>query len=170
MGIALGALLVAAALVHSAWLVRLPVEGQIVDPALPLLIAIAFRWPQWGPLAGLGAGLLQDLLFGGSLGLFALAKLLVGQGAAVLGRTVLVDQPLLPWITTAAATVVQQIVLGIVLVITDLLPVSVGDFGRPLLAGIGLNLLAVWPAFALVRALVALSERRRIRGEGAHGL
>ncbi len=144
MRISLAALLIAAELVHSAWLVRLPVEGQIGDPALPLLIPIAFRWPQWGPFAG--------------------------RGAAVLGRTVLVDQPLLPWITTAAATVVQQIVLGIVLVITDLLPVSVGDFGRPLLAGICLNLLAVWPAFALVRALVALSQRRRIRGEGAHGL
>src|SRR3970282_780122 len=127
-------LLLLTELVHSVWLVRVPVWGQIADPAIPLIIAISFRRPDWGPVVGLGVGLLQDLLFGGSLGLFALSKLIVGHGAGVLGRTVLVDQPLLPWIVTALATVLQQVILVIVLAVTDLL--------------------AVVPAFAVTRLLL----------------
>jgi hypothetical protein len=170
MGIALAILLIATELVHSAWLVRIPLGGQVADPVLPLIIAIAFRRPEWGPLAGLGAGLLQDLLFGGSLGLFAFPKLLVGQGAAVLGRILLIDQPLLPWVVTAAATVVHQIVLAIVLLVTDLLPVTAADFGRLLLLQEAANLLAVWPAFALVRAAAYLGRRPRRWLEGLHGV
>lgn len=167
MPIGLAILIILTELVHSAWLVRLPLFGQVIDPTLPLIIAVGFYRPTWGPLAGLGAGLLQDLLFGGSLGLFALAKFLVGQGAGALGRTVLVEQPALPWIVTAGATVLHQIILALVLLVTGLLPVAAGDFGRPLLAQILANLLAVWPAFAATRALF---RRRAGRREGLHGV
>src|SRR3972149_1425540 len=131
MAFVVAGLLLLTELVHSVWLVRVPVWGQIPDPAIPLIIAISFRRPDSGPGGELGVGLLQDLLFGGTLGLFALSKLIVGHGAGVLGRTVLVDQPLLPWIVTALATVLQQVILVIVLAVTDLLPVSVGARGAP---------------------------------------
>jgi hypothetical protein len=167
MVVLVAALLVATELVHSTWLVRLPLWGQVADPAIPLIIAIAFRRPDWGPAVGLAAGLLQDLLFGGSLGLFALAKLVVGQGAAVLGRTVLVDQPLLPWGTTAAATVAHQAALGLVLALTGLLPVALADFGRPLVAQVGVNLVAAWPAFALADLVLRAPRAPRPR-EGPH--
>ncbi len=163
MGFAVAGLLVLAELIHSVWLVRIPVWGQVADPAIPLIIAISFRRPNWGPVVGLGVGLLADLLFGGSLGLFALAKLLVGYGAGVLGRTILVDQPLLPWIVTALATVLQQLILGIVLAVTELLPVSFGTFGRPLLAQVALNLLVVWPAFAATGLLLRPPRAGRSR-------
>ena len=163
MAFVVAGLLLLTELVHSVWLVRVPVWGQIADPAIPLIIAISFRRPDWGPVVGLGVGLLQDLLFGGSLGLFALSKLIVGHGAGVLGRTVLVDQPLLPWIVTALATGLQQVILVIVLAVTDLLPVSFGAFGRPLLAQVGLNLLVVWPAFAALRLLLRAPRAARLR-------
>ncbi len=153
MAVAVVGLLLLSELVHSVWLVRLPLWGEVADPAIPLIIAVALRRPGWGPVVGLGAGLLQDLLFGGSVGLLALAKLVVGQVAGVLGRTVLVDQPLLPWAITALATVLQQGVLAVVLAVTGLLPVAPAVFGRPLLGQLALNLLAVWPAFAVVRWL-----------------
>src|SRR3989304_1131650 len=72
--------------VHSGWLVRVPVWGQIPDPAIPLIIAISFRRPDWGPVVGLGVGLLQDLLFGGGPRLFALAQLLLGPGPGGVAR------------------------------------------------------------------------------------
>lgn len=146
-------LLLLSELVHSVWLVRLPLWGQVADPAIPLIVAVALRRPGWGPVVGLGAGLLQDLLFGGSVGLLALAKLVVGQVAGVLGRTVLVDQPLLPWAITVLATVLHQGVLAAVLAVTGLLPVTPAVFGRPLAAQVALNLVAVSPAFAAVRWL-----------------
>lgn len=154
MGALLVALVLVAALVHSVWLVRVPVAGQVMDPFVPLVLAIAFRRPAWGATVGLGVGLLQDLLFGGSLGLYALVKLLLGQGAAVLGRTMLVDQPALPWVMTAVGTVLHQVVLLLVVTVTGALPARLGDLGAPLLAQVGLNLLAVWPTFALVRLLL----------------
>jgi len=153
-GAVLVALVLFTGLVHSVWLVRFPVAGQVIDPSLALVLAIAFRRPAWGPTVGLGTGLLQDLLFGGSLGLYALVKLLIGQGAAVLGRTMLVDQPALPWVMTAAATVIHQLVLVLVVAVTGLLPVGLEDLGAPLAAQVGLNLVAVWPTFALVGLLL----------------
>lgn len=168
MAIGLILLIVLAELVHSAWLVRLPIFGQVIDPSVPLIVAVAFARPSWAPLAGLGAGLLQDLLFGGSLGLFALCKFLVGQGAGALGR-VLVEQRALPWLVTAGATVAHQIVLALVLLVTGLLPVAAADFGRPLLAQVLANLIAVLPIFAAARAL--FRPRRAPRGrEGLHGI
>jgi len=153
MGVVVVGLILLSELVHSVWLVRFPLWGQVADPAIPLIVAVALRRPGWGPVVGLGAGLLQDLLFGGSVGLLALAKLVVGHVAGVAGRTVLVDQPLLPWATTALATVLQQGVLAAVLAVTGLLPVSSAAFGWPLLGQVVLNMLAVWPAFAAVRWL-----------------
>src|SRR3972149_2794147 len=138
MAFVVAGLLLLTELVHSVWLVRVPVWGQIADPAIPLIIAISFRRPDWGPVVGLGVG--------------------------VLGGTVLVDQPLLPWIVTALATGLQQVILVIVLAVTDLLPVSFGAFGRPLLAQVGLNLLAVWPAFAVTRLLLRAPRAARPRG------
>ncbi len=167
MPIGLALLIILTELVHSAWLVRLPIFGQVIDPAVPLIIAVAFARPSWAPLVGLGAGLLQDLLFGGSLGLFALSKFLVGQGAGALGR-VLVEQRALPWLVTAGATLAHQVILSLVLLVTGLLPVAAADFGRPLLAQVLANLIVVWPAFAAARAL--FRPRRRAHREGLHGI
>jgi rod shape-determining protein MreD len=168
MAIGLTLLIILTELIHSAWLVRLPIFGQVIDPSLPLIIAVGFARPSWAPLAGLGAGLLQDLLFGGSLGLFALSKFLVGQGAGALGR-VLVEQRTLPWLVTAGATVAHQVILAVVLIVTGLLPVTAADFGRPLLAQVLANLIAVLPVFTGARAL--FRARRALRGrEGLHGI
>ncbi len=168
MAIGLTLLIILAELIHSAWLVRLPIAGQVIDPGLVLIVAVGFARPSWAPLAGLGAGLLQDLLFGGSLGLFALCKFLLGQGTAALGR-VLVEQRGLHWLVTAGATVAHQVILAVVLLVTGLLPVAAADFGRPLLAQVLANLIAVIPVFVAVRAL--FGSRRAMRGrEGLHGI
>src|SRR3972149_2580171 len=45
MAFVVAGLLLLTELVHSVWLVRVPVWGQIPDPAIPLIIAISFRRP-----------------------------------------------------------------------------------------------------------------------------
>ncbi len=105
-GVALyaGALWLAVAL-GGAWAWRVSWLGGTFDPVLVVvLVAGLHHGPEAGAWAGLVGGLLQDLAGGGPLGLSAMAKLLLGFGAGILARNVLVDSSLAPWVFAVAAT------------------------------------------------------------------
>lgn len=68
-----------------------------VAPDLPLIVVVLLalrRGPEFGALAGFGAGLLQDVTGGGLVGAQALTKALLGFGLGTLGARLAVTQPL----------------------------------------------------------------------------
>jgi rod shape-determining protein MreD len=69
-----------------------PAPGRLFDPFLLVVVACALvGGEQHGMLAGVAAGWVQDVLFGGRvLGLSALSKLVVGYVVGVAGRRFLI--------------------------------------------------------------------------------
>jgi rod shape-determining protein MreD len=90
-----GLALVGAALVQTAlgYLVARP--GRFLDPFLLVVVYVALVGGEVrGMLAGVGAGWVQDALFGGRvLGFSALSKLAVGYAAGVAGGRFLIATP-----------------------------------------------------------------------------
>ncbi len=114
-------LVVGAALVQAAWFARVPIWGAVLDPLLPLTVAMGIlRDAESGALAGLGAGLLQDLLGGAALGVNGLGKLVVGFVSGLFERSIYAEDPFLPAVATFLATLLGQTLLIGVLVATGL--------------------------------------------------
>ncbi len=112
-----------AALVRSAWLARIPVWGASIDPVLPLVVAIGvFRGAEGGALGGVVAGWVQDLLSGAAMGVHVLSKLVVGFVAGMFEQSIYAEDPFLPAVATFLATILGELVLIVVLVITGLAP------------------------------------------------
>ncbi len=68
-----------------------------VAPDIPLIVVVMLalrRGPEFGCLAGLAAGLLQDAAGGGLLGVQALTKALIGFAMGAAGSRLRVTQPL----------------------------------------------------------------------------
>jgi rod shape-determining protein MreD len=68
-----------------------------VAPDIPLIVVVLLalrRGPEFGALAGFGAGLLQDVTGGGLVGAQALTKALLGFVLGTLGGRLAVTQPL----------------------------------------------------------------------------
>lgn len=104
-----GGLLAAAGALHTTWLARLAPGGAVPDPLLLLVVAAGvYRGAEAGAAVGLCAGLLADLLGGLSLGMFALAKLVVGFGAGMMGTSLYVEAALVPVAVGFAGTWAQQ--------------------------------------------------------------
>lgn len=107
-----GGLLVAAALVQAAWLGRVEISGAILDPLLPIAVAVGvLRGAEYGAAVGLAAGLLQDLLGGGPLGVNGLTKLVVGFASGLFERSIYIENPLLPAVATFAGTLLSELLL-----------------------------------------------------------
>ncbi len=116
---------VVAGLVQSAWLARIPVWGAVIDPLLPLVVAIGiFRGAEEGAVVGVAAGLLQDLLSGAAIGVHGLSKLVVGFVAGLFEQSIYAEDPFLPAVATCVATLLGELVLLGVLVVTALAPLS----------------------------------------------
>ncbi|NLY38835.1 MAG: rod shape-determining protein MreD, partial [Firmicutes bacterium] len=60
---------------------------------------------------GLGFGFLQDVIFGSALGFFAMAKMLLGYGAGLLGRELYQDQLAAPALLVFADTLTHELIL-----------------------------------------------------------
>ncbi len=116
-----GVLLVAA-LVQAAWLARVQVSGAALDPLLPFVVGMGIlRGAESGAVAGVAAGLLQDLLSGGGpLGVHGLSKLVVGFASGLFERSIYIENPLLPAIATFAGTLLGEVLLVIVSLIVGL--------------------------------------------------
>lgn len=113
-GVVAGAVFVA--LVLDVFIPRLlPRGAEYLE--LPFLVTLYFglsrRNPVSGLLLGMVIGLLQDGLTGRVIGLFGLAKTVVGFGASSVGGRIDVDHPLARLVLTIAFYVLHQGVLEV---------------------------------------------------------
>jgi len=116
-----GGLLIAAGLVQEAWLARVEISGAILDPLLPIAVAVGIlRGAESGAVVGLAGGLLQDLLSGGPLGVNGFTKLVVGFASGLFERSIYIENPLLPAVATFAGTLLSEILLFVIGQVTGL--------------------------------------------------
>ena len=128
-----GGLLVAAGLVQGAWLARVEISGAILDPLLPIAVAVGIlRGAESGAAVGLAGGLLQDLLSGGPLGVNGLTKLVVGFASGLFERSIYIENPLLPAVATFAGTLLSEFLLLAVGQVTGLSGSAVASAPRVL--------------------------------------
>jgi len=139
-----------AALLLQAFLPRASSQFLILD--LPLLVTIFLsvsrRKPVSGILAGSVIGLLQDSLTGLHIGVYGIAKTVVGYGASSLGMRIDVENPLARVLTVSGFYVVHYLVYFVVA--RQLVGQSVEwDWGRLVLAAVA-NALVALPLFSLL--------------------
>ena len=131
-----------------------------VDLVLVVVLYVALTsGPVTGLLSGTAAGLAQDALSSGVIGIGGLAKTLVGFLAGIVGTQFIVAQPFQRFVVFFAGTVVHAIVFMGLYVLLDL-----RQFGAPYgaVAGQALgNAVVGVLAFQLVGLLPGVLERRR---------
>lgn len=89
-------------------------EKALPDLFLVLVICLGFiLGERRGAMIGLFAGLLQDIIFGSALGFFALAKMLLGYGAGLLGRELYQDQLMAPVLLVFVGALTHEFFLHI---------------------------------------------------------
>lgn len=154
-------LAVAAALALQTTLTRFLVRDTFaVDLVLVAVIYVALtEGPVTGMFAGTFAGLVQDSMISGVIGIGGLAKTIVGFLAGVIGTQFIVTNSLPRFVVFMAATVVHAIVFMGLYVLLD-----IRHFGTPYaqVAGqaIGNAFIGVI-AFQVVELLPGAVERRR---------
>ena len=154
-------LAIALALVLQTTLTRFIVRGTVaVDLVLVVVVYVALSSGSvTGLLAGTFAGLIQDSLSTGVIGIGGLAKTLVGFLSGIIGTQFIVARPLPRFVVFFAATVLHQAVtigLGVLL--------GLRSFGNPYAAVAGRalgNAVVGVTAFQLVELLPGAVERRR---------
>lgn len=154
-------LAIALALVLQTTLTRFIVRGTVaVDLVLVVVVYVALSSGSvTGLLAGTVAGLLQDSLSTGVIGIGGLAKTVIGFLTGVVGTQFIVARPLPRFVVFFAATVLHQAItigLGVVL--------GLRPFGTPYAAVAGQafgNAVVGVAAFQLVELMPGAVERRR---------
>jgi len=131
-----------------------------VDFVLVVVVYVALTYgPVTGLLTGTFAGLVQDALASGVIGIGGLAKTIVGFLAGVIGTQFIVAQPLPRFVVFFGATILHAVVFyGLYLVL------NLRQFGSAYaaIAGQALsNALVGVVAFQLVELLPGAVERRR---------
>lgn len=133
-----------------------------VDLALVVVVYVALSWgPVTGLLTGALAGLVQDALASGVIGIGGLAKTVVGFLAGIVGTQFIVAQPLPRFVVFFSATVVHAVIFMGLYVLLDL-----RHFGTPYAAVLGqatANAVVGVVAFQLVELLPGAVERRRMQ-------
>jgi rod shape-determining protein MreD len=80
---------------HATVAPAMRIAGVTPDLAMIVIVLLALRrGPQFGCVAGLAAGLLQDAATGGLIGVQGLTKALIGFGIGAAGGRLSVQQPL----------------------------------------------------------------------------
>lgn len=149
------------ALALQTTLARFVVRGTAaVDLVLVVVVYVALTsGPVTGLLAGTCAGLAQDALSSGIIGIGGLAKTVVGFVAGVTGTQFIIVQPVARFFVFFSATVLHATVFIGLYVLLDL-----RSFGSPhaavLSQAIGNALVGVL-AFQLIKLLPGVLERRR---------
>jgi rod shape-determining protein MreD len=154
-------LAVTAALTLQTTLARFLEHGAVaVDLVLVVVVYVALTsGPVTGLLTGTFAGLMQDALSSGVVGIGGLAKTLVGFLAGIIGTQFIVSQPLPRFVVFFGATLLHAVVFIGLYVLLDL-----RHFGSPYLAVAGQaagNAAVGVIAFQLVELLPGAVERRR---------
>ncbi|HZR23434.1 MAG TPA: rod shape-determining protein MreD [Vicinamibacterales bacterium] len=155
------AVAIAAALALQTTLGRFVLRGTVaVDLVLVAVVYVALTsGPVTGLLTGTVAGLIQDALSSGVIGIGGLAKTVVGFLAGIIGTQFIVAQPLPRFVVFLSATVLHAVIFMGLYALLDL-----RHFGTPYAAvsgqAIGNAIIGV-VAFQLVELLPGAVERRR---------
>ena len=159
---------IAAALALQTTLASLVIRGTAaLDLVLIVVVYIALMFgPVTGLLVGSAAGLVQDALSSGIIGIGGLAKTVVGFVAGVLGTQFIVTAPLSRFVVFVLATILHAaIFMGLYTLL------EVRQFESPWAAvlsqSIGNAFLGVVGA-QIVELLPGLRERRRARRMSRH--
>lgn len=152
---------VAIALALQTTLSRFVVRSTVaVDLVLVVVVYVALTsGPATGLLTGTFAGLVQDALSTGIIGIGGLAKTIVGFLAGIIGSQFIVAQPLPRFVVFFGATVLHAVVFMGLYVLLDL-----RTFGTPYAAVAGqatANAVVGVVAFQLVELLPGAMERRK---------
>ena len=142
---------------------RFMIQGTVaVDLVLVVVVYVALTsGPVTGLLSGTAAGLVQDALSSGVVGIGGLAKTIVGFLAGIVGSQFIVTQPLPRFVVFFGATLLERIVFIGLYLLLDLRP-----FGTSYTAVAGQavgNALVGIVAFQLVELIPGAMERRRAR-------
>jgi rod shape-determining protein MreD len=156
-------LAVAVALALQTTLTRFLVRGTMaVDLVFVVVVYVALTsGPVTGMLTGTFAGLVQDALSTGVIGIGGLSKTVVGFLVGVVGTQFIVAQPLPRFVVFMGATILHAIIFMGLYVLLDL-----RHFDAPYasVAGQALgNAVAGVVAFQLVELLPGAVERRRLQ-------
>jgi rod shape-determining protein MreD len=152
------------ALALQTTLARFLVHGSIgVDL---VLVAVVYLGLTTGPVAGMFsgtfAGLAQDALASGVVGIGGLAKTVVGYVTGIIGTTFIMTQTVPRFLTFFGATVVQSVVtLGLNALLDRGVPAI--PYAAVVAQAIGNALLGV-VLFQLTEAVPVVLERRRAMG------
>jgi rod shape-determining protein MreD len=154
-------LAIAVALVLQTTLARVVIRGTVaLDLVLVVVVYVALTsGPVTGLLSGTVAGLVQDALSTGIIGIGGLAKTIVGFLTGIVGTQFIVVQPLPRFVVFFGATFVHAVVFIGLYELLDL-----RQFGTPYAAVTGqavANALVGVVAFQLVELLPGAVERRR---------
>ena len=140
------------------------IRGNVpVDLVLVVVVYVALSsGPFTGMLVGTFAGLAQDALSGGIIGIGGLADTIVGFVAGVVGTQFIVTQPLTRMVVFFGATLLRAILfMGLYALL------GLRHFPSPYAAvaiqGVGNAVVGV-VAFEIVEVLPGALERRRLRG------
>lgn len=154
---------VALALALQTTLARFLVSGTAaIDLVLVVVVYVALTTgPGTGMLAGSVAGLIQDALSSGVIGIGGLAKSIVGFLAGVIGQQFIVTAALPRFVMFLAATALHSAVfMGLYVVL------GLRSFPSPYAAvmsqAVG-NAVIGMVAFTIIEALPGMVERRRVR-------
>jgi rod shape-determining protein MreD len=153
-------LAIAGSLVLQTTLARFFRGTVAVDLVLIVVVYVALTsGPVTGMLAGTVAGLMQDFLSGGVIGIGGLAKTIVGFLTGIIGTQFIVAQPLPRFVVFFSATALHAVVFMGLYVLLD-----VRHFGTPyaaVAAQAAGNAVVGVIAFQLVELLPGAVERRR---------
>jgi rod shape-determining protein MreD len=154
---------IALALALQTSLARFLVGGTAaLDLVLVVVVYVALTsGPVTGMLAGSAAGIVQDALSSGTVGIGGLANAIVGFGAGVIGQQFIVTAPFPRFVMFIVATLVHSALFMGMYVLLGL-----KEFPSPWAAmlsqAIG-NAVVGIVAFAIVESLPGAMERRRFR-------
>ena len=140
---------------------RFMIRGAVaVDLVLVVVVYVALTsGPVTGLLSGTAAGLVQDALSSGVVGIGGLAKTIVGFLAGIVGNQFIVTQPLPRFVVFFCATLLDRVVFIGLYVLLDL-----RSFGTSYASVAGQavgNAVVGVVAFQLVEFLPGAMERRR---------
>ena len=150
------------ALALQTTMARFVIRGTVaVDFVLVVVVYVALTsGPVTGLLSGTLAGLVQDALSSGVIGIGGLAKTVVGFVTGIVGTQFIVAQPLPRFVVFFSATLLHALIFIGLYVLLDL-----RQFSTPFAAVTGQalgNAVAGVLAFQLVELLPGAVERRRI--------
>jgi rod shape-determining protein MreD len=159
---------IAAALALQTTLASLVIRGTAaLDLVLIVVIYIALiTGPVTGLLLGSAAGLIQDALSSGIIGIGGLAKTVVGFVAGVLGTQFIVTAPLSRFVVFVLATALHATIFMGLYILLDLRQFE-SPYAAVMSQALGNGLLGVVGAH-LVEILPGLRDRRRTRRIGRH--